>query len=217
MSEDSETENRGLLRRLLRHHKKPLAFVAGITFVGTLFFLGTAIQDATTTPNFGDTKKAFVTALLGISFGYYLGKTTTEEQGRTIWFVVGVLSTFVGFALVNERLSRYSAVLILMVITIFLLFYTDVIGESREFESWLNAAKYGSVLGLIAIGVIQYAVPLIVPFSRWLSRMWSKLSAFYQATPSDQLVIIFLILLAIVLVVAYLLMVLSSIEQPESV
>lgn len=211
MSESMEYETSGVLR----HHKNALAFVAGITFVGTLFFIGTTIQSTTTTPEFTNSKKALITALLGISFGYYLGKTTTEEQTRTVWFVVGILATFIAFTLMNERLSRYSAILVLMVITIFLLFYTDIIGESKEFESWLNTARYGSVLGLVGIAFLQYGIPLVVPFSKWLTEVVTKFLAFYRTTPPEQLTTLAITLVVITLVIIYLLIFISRLEQSE--
>lgn len=200
---------------LRRQHKNALAFVAGITFVGALSAIGIKIQSTAPTPEFGNAKKIFVTALLGISFGYYLGKTTTKEQQRTVWFIVGVLSSFVGFALINEKLSEYSAVLVLLVITIFLLFYTSIIDESKEFEWWLTVAKYGSAFGLIGIAFLQYGVPLMIPFSKWLAERVSDLSSFYRASSSTVLAILLIMLVVITIVLVSLMSFLARLEKKD--
>jgi hypothetical protein len=176
------------------------AFFAGVSLIGFLLFLGISLQSGTpTVTKLGEWKLSLFAAFLGISLGYYFGKASRGGVSPAISFVIGILTTLVGIVVYDARLSHQTWVLSLGLVTVFLGYNSGLLREHTELEQWTERIKLTSWIGLVAILLIQYGIPILIEFTNWLNEQFINIID-TLANWSNQKLSILIIILAIILI-----------------
>lgn len=139
------------------------AAVAGITTVLLLLVLGGFIgQNVRTTDSIDPFKQALAVLFVGIATGYFLGRAVGENSSVSTAYLVGFFSTMAAVMVYLARTSPITLILGLSMITIFLMYDSNVIEKNENIDAFifLLIEIMSALLGFLAI--VHYFWPALV-------------------------------------------------------
>jgi hypothetical protein len=105
----------------------------------------------------------------GAAFGHALG-VSTEKEGKVVYsFMIGFFLAMTAVLISYFRLSLLSGIVLAMAVSVFLIHNSGLVVQDRRIDTAVDlfAGKF-SVLGLIAIGLYYYILPIFTNLATFL-------------------------------------------------